>query len=145
MEKFSYETNGYNRSEVNNFVEEVISQTEGIIEKCKWQKQEIARLNDELKHYHDLEVSLKNAILKAEEAGDNIKRMAREEANMIIVDAKNNASRIVNESLLKSEKIEIKAQTIENNMKIFKRKLKLIMDQQMAVVEEIEVLKLDDN
>lgn len=145
MEKFSYETNGYNRSEVNRFVEEVISQTEGIIAKCKWQKQEIARLTEELKRYSDLEGSLKDAILKAEEAGDNIKRMAREEANMIIVDAKNNASRIVNESLLKSEKIEIKAQTIENNMKIFKRKLKLIMDQQMAVVEEIEVLKLDDN
>ena len=31
MEKFSYEANGYNRSEVNKFVEEVITQTEGII------------------------------------------------------------------------------------------------------------------
>ena len=29
-------------------------------------------------------------------------------------------------------------------MKIFKRKLKLIMEQQMAVVEEIEVLELDN-
>ena len=66
-------------------------------------------------------------------------------ANMIITDAKHNASRIVNESLLKAEKIEVKAENIENNMKIFKRKLKLILEQQMAVVEEIEVLKLDDN
>ena len=35
MEKFSYETNGYNRREVNNFVNEVITQTEGIVKKCK--------------------------------------------------------------------------------------------------------------
>lgn len=145
MEKFSYETNGYNRSEVNKFVEEVITQTEGIISKCKWQKKEIENLRQELERYRNMEVSLKDAIIRAEEAGDNIKRMAREESNMIIVDAKHNASRIVNEALLKAEKIEVKAENIENNMKIFKRKLKLIMEQQMAVVEEIEVLKLDDN
>lgn len=144
MEKFSYETNGYNRSEVNKFVEEVITQTEGIISKCKWQKKEIESLRQELERYRNMEVSLKDAIIRAEEAGDNIKKMAREESNMIIVDAKHNASRIVNEALLKAEKIEVKAETIENNMKIFKRKLKLIMEQQMAVVEEIEILKLDD-
>lgn len=144
MEKFSYETNGYNRSEVNKFVEEVITQTEGIISKCKSQKKEIESLRQELDRYRNMEVSLKDAIIRAEEAGDNIKKMAREESNMIIVDAKHNASRIVNEALLKAEKIEVKAETIENNMKIFKRKLKLIMEQQMAVVEEIEILKLDD-
>ena len=137
MEKFSYETNGYNRSEVNNFVEEVNTQTEGIVKKCKQQRDEIEKLVEELKHYRNLENSLKDAIIKAEEAGDNIKRMAREESNMIITDAKNNASRIVNEALLRAEKIEI------NNIKIFKRKLKLIMEQQMAVVEEIEVLELE--
>lgn len=145
MEKFSYEANGYNRSEVNKFVDEVITQTEGIISKCKWQKKEIESLRQELERYRNMEVSMKDAIIRAEEAGDNIKKMAREESNMIIVDAKHNASRIVNEALLRAEKIEVKAENIENNMKIFKRKLKLIMEQQMAVVEEIEVLKLDDN
>lgn len=145
MEKFSYETNGYNRSEVNRFVEEVITQTEGIISKYKAQKKEIESLRQELQRYRNMEVSLKDAIIRAEEAGDNIKRMAREESNMIVIDAKHNANRIVNEALLKAEKIEVKAENIENNMRIFKRKLKLIMEQQMAVVEEIEVLKLDDN
>ena len=62
---------------------------------------------------------------------------------MIITDAKHNASRIVNEALLKAEKIQTNADTLEQNMKIFKRKLKLIIEQQLAVVEEIEVLELD--
>ena len=119
MEKFSYETNGYNRREVNNFVNEVITQTEGIVKKCKEQRNEIEKLKEELKHYRNLESSLKDAIIRAEEAGDNIKRMAREESNMIVTDAKNNASRIVNEALLRAEKIEIKAETLENNIKIF--------------------------
>ena len=62
---------------------------------------------------------------------------------MIITDAKHNASRIVNEALLKAEKIENKSEILEKNVKIFKRKLKIIMEQQMAVVDEIEVLELE--
>ncbi|MBE6158066.1 MAG: DivIVA domain-containing protein [Firmicutes bacterium] len=143
MKKFSYEANGYNRSEVNQFVSDVISQTEGIIRKCREQSSEVEKLKKELEHYRTLENTLKTAIMKAEETGDNIKRMAREEHELIVRDAKNNASRIVNEALLKAEKIENQADTLERNMKIFKRKLKVIMEQQMAVVEEIEVLELD--
>lgn len=143
MEKFSYEANGYNRKEVNDFVNDVITQTEGIIEKCKEQKVEIAKLKEELNHYRKMENSLKDAVMRAEVAGDNIKRMAREEANILIADAKNNSSRIVNEALLKAEKIEVKADTLEYNIKVLKRKLKLIIEQQMAVVEEIEVLNLE--
>ena len=143
MEKFSYEANGYNRSEVNKFISDVIKQTEGIIKKCRTQSSEIEKLKKELTHYKSLEDTLKTAIMKAEETGDNIKRMAREEHELIVKDAKNNASRIVNEALLRAEKIENQADTLERNMKIFKRKLKVIMEQQMAVVEEIEVLELD--
>ena len=143
MEKFSYEANGYNRREVNQFISDVIDQTEGIITKCRAQSAEIERMRAELEHYKALEDTLKVAIIKAEETGDNIKRVAREEGEMIVTDAKHNASRIVNEALLKAEKVEERAAVIENNMRIFKRKLKLIMEQQMAVVEEIEVLELD--
>ena len=143
MKKFSYEDNGYNRSEVNQFISDVIKQTEGIIKKCRVQSEEIEKVKKELSHYKSLEENLKTAIIKAEETGDNIKRMAREERELIVKDAKNNASRIVNEALLRAEKIENQADTLERNMRIFKRKLKVIMEQQMAVVEEIEVLELD--
>lgn len=143
LEKFSYEENGYNRNEVNQFIRDVIVQTEDIVKRCKSQRMEIESLKRELENYKNLESTLKNSILKAEETGDNIKRMAREEAELVISDAKSNASRIVNESLLRAEKIENKADLLEKNMKIFKRKLKIIMEQQMAVVEEIEVLELD--
>ena len=142
MEKFNYEANGYNRKEVNDFVLDVITQTEGIVNRCKEQKEQIKKLKEELIHYRETENSLKDAIMRAEMAGDNIKKLAREEANVLITDAKHNASRIVNEALLKAEKIEVKAETLERNIKVLKRKLKLIVEQQMAIVDEIEVLEI---
>lgn len=145
MDKFSYEENGYNRSEVNQFVSDVIKQTEGIVKKYRSQKEEIKLLKEQLEQYKTMEETLKKSIINAEKTGDNIKLLAREEANSIIKDAKNNASRIVNDSLLKASKIEQEADTLERNMKIFKRKLKIIVEQQMAVVEEIETLDLNEN
>ncbi len=143
MEKFSYEAKGYNRHEVNQFVSDVITQTEGIIKRVKEQRTEIEELKKELEHYKNLEETLKMSIIKADKQAEEIKRMARSEGEIIINDAKTNASRIVNEALLRSEKIENNAEILEKNMQIFKRKLKLIVEQQMAIVDEIEVLELD--
>ena len=118
MDKFNYEANGYNRAEVNKFVTDVIKETEGIIKRCKDQKKEIADLKDKLSHYEDLENTLKQSLINAEQTADNVKRLAREEANIIVSDAKHNASRIVGESLLKARKIENEADTLEKNVKI---------------------------
>jgi cell-division initiation protein (septum placement) len=145
MDKFHYEANGYNRSEVNAFIERVIRETEGIINKCQEQKDEIKDLKDKLESYKILEDSINKSIVNAEKTSDNIKRLAREEANVIVSDAKNNASRIVNDALIRSERIEQQADVLERNIKIFKRKLKIIVEQQLAVVEEIEVLDLDES
>ncbi len=145
MDKFHYEANGYNRSEVNAFIERVIRETEGIINKCQEQKQELKILEEKLESYKALEDSINKSIINAEKTSDNIKRLAREEANVIVSDAKNNASRIVNDALIRSERIEQQADVLERNIKIFKRKLKIIVEQQLAVVEEIEVLDLDES
>ena len=145
MDKFHYEANGYNRSEVNAFIERVIRETEGIINKCQEQKKELKSLEEKLESYKILEDSINKSIVNAEKTSDNIKRLAREEANVIVSDAKNNASRIVNDALIRSERIEQQADVLERNIKIFKRKSKIIVEQQLAVVEEIEVLDLDES
>ncbi len=144
MEKFSYETNGYNREEVNQFVRHVIEETEDIIKKCGNQQNEITRLKEKLASYETLEDTMKKTLLNAEKVSDNVKRLAREEADFVIEDAKHNASRIVNEALLKAEKIEQEADLLKRNIQIFKRKFKIIVEQQEAIVEEIETLELEE-
>lgn len=141
--RFSIEENGYNKAEVNKLIDDVIVQTEGIIERVKKQSKEIKELKEELEKYKRMEDTLKSSMYKAEVASNNIKKQAIDEAKMIVEDAKRNASRIVNDALIRSEKIELKADTLERNVRIFKKKLKLIVEQQLAVVDEIEELDLE--
>ncbi len=142
MERFSREENGYNKQEVNKFVDDVIAQTESIVTRVKRQQNEINNLNKELEVYRGLEKTLNSSLLKAEEASNSIRKNALDEAKIIVDDAKGNASRIVNDALIRAEKIEIKADTLERNIIVFKRKLKLIVDQQQSVIEDIEELDL---
>ena len=141
--RFSIEENGYNKAEVNKLIDDVIVQTEGIIERVKKQSKEIKELKEELEKYKRMEDTLKSSMYKAEVASNNIKKQAIDEGKMIVEDAKRNASRIVNDTLIRSEKIELKADTLERNVRIFKKKLKLIVEQQLAVVDEIEELDLE--
>ncbi len=144
MNKFNIEQYGYSKTEVNKFIDDVIAQTEDIVERVKKQSKEIKALKLELDNYKKMEETLKNSMFKAEEASNNIKKQAIEEGKIIVSDAKKNASRIVNDALLRSEKIELKADMLERNVRIFKKKLKLVIEQQLTVVDEIEELKLDD-
>ena len=141
--RFSIEENGYNKAEVNKLIDDVIVQTEGIIERVKKQSKEIKELKEELEKYKRMEDTLKSSMYKAEVASNNIKKQAIDEGKMIVEDAKRNASRIVNDALIRSEKIELKADTLERNVRIFKKKLNLIVEQQLAVVDEIEELDLE--
>lgn len=143
MEKFHYETNGYNKKEVNDFIKRVIKETEGIINKCEEQKDKIKVLEEQLNTYRRVEETLKQSLINAEKTSDDLKKVANERANIIISDAKNDASRIINDALLRAEKIDEQTDILERNIKIFKRKLKIIVEQQLAVVEEIEALDLE--
>ena len=144
MEKFNRELNGYKRSEVNVFLNEVINQTEKILTKLESQKREIQFLNEKITHYKDIESSLRMALDHAENRGTYIRKEAELEANKIVEKARRNADYIVNDALIRAKKLEIKNTNIERNIRTLKRKLRAIIEQQLEVVEEIEILEVDE-
>lgn len=144
MKKFSYEENGYNRKEVNDFIEEVIGETEKLVSKIKSQQENIEKLQKEVNYYRELKEMMKNAITRAEDTSNKIKQMAMEESEILIKEAKDNASRIVNDALLKSQKTEQERTTVEKNLSIFKKKLKDTMQEYIEIVEEINKIELDN-
>ena len=84
MKKFSKELNGYNKQEVNAFLNDIIIQTEKVLAKLEKQQNEITMLKNQIIHYQDIERSLNLALTNANESGENIRRMARSEAKAII-------------------------------------------------------------
>ena len=137
MRKFNTSISGYNKIEVNNFVNEVTQEYESMLNKLKQQEQEIENLKKELVKYQNMEQTLNRALVVAEDASNQIKRVARDEAKGVIEDAKRNASRIVNDALLKADKIEQDAETLKRRVVIFKRRLRSVVDEQIEFIDSI--------
>lgn len=137
MRKFNTSLNGYSKLEVNNFVNEVTSEYEQMLAKLKKQDTQIEDLKKELEKYKNMENTLNRAIIVAEDASNQIKRLAKDEAKGVVEDARRNASRIVNDALLKADKIEQDAETLKRRVIIFKRRLKSVVDEQVEFIDSI--------
>ena len=73
----------------------------------------------------------------AEDASTQIKRMARDESKGIIDEAKKNASRIINDALIKAQKYETDAEELRKRVVAFKKKYKQAMESEIEAIEEI--------
>jgi len=138
MKKFNTSISGYAKNEVNSFVNEVAKEYENMLDNLKNKDQEIKSLQEQLERYKNMENTLNRAILVAEEASNNIKKVARDEYKGILEDAKRNASRIVNDALIKAERVEQEAETLKRRVIIFKRRFKQAVEEQLEVIEGIE-------
>ena len=137
MKKFNTSFNGYNKTEVREFVSNVCKEYESMLNKLKAQDVEIEKLKNDLVHYKDLEKTLNKTIMIAEDTSSQIKKMAREESNSIIEEAKRNASKIINDALLRNEEIEKNAEELRRRVIMFKRKYKQAMENEIEVINEI--------
>lgn len=148
MEKFNRTLRGYDPVEVNAFVDQVIGQVEKMVSEGKQKDAKInelkslevenKNLREKLAQYERMENTLNKAILMAQKTSEQIKLNAIKESETILEDAKRNASRIVNESLLRAEKTEMEANMLKRNINIFKRRLRSIIEAQLEMVNDIE-------
>lgn len=142
MEKFSTSLRGYNKEEVNKFVDDCIVKVDSMLNQLKQKDLEIEALKHDLVQYKNMEATFNKAILVAEDASNQIKRMARDESSRLIDDAKKNASRIVNNALLEAEKTQRETEQLRRNIITFKRRLKTILENQLDLVDDINHIEL---
>ncbi len=147
MRKFDTVFRGYDKYQVQKCLDEIIKNYENLLNKSKKTEEENKKLLDQLAYYQRIEDSMNRAIFTAESAGDQIKSSARKEAEALVSEARHNASRIINDALLKAEKAQNHADQLRRNTNILKRRLRQIIENQLEVIEEIDNVdfsKVDD-
>ena len=160
MRKFNYSPNGYNPDEVNAFLDDVIKQVERIIESNKQKEEVINSLRKEIndlnkvkldeqtltkaKKFDELQDTLNDAINVAKSTGEHMRMVAKQERNLILQEARQNADAILNDAITKSSKIQFEANMLRKNIISFKRRLKVSLEEQIKLVDDIEVFDIDN-
>lgn len=147
MKRFSIVEKGYDIDEVNRFIDIVIGRLEKLNTENTTYAAKIERLNAKIQEKEvnnsALDINkLEKAILAVQETSDKMKEVAREEARIIVEEAKNNANSIVHEALVRAEKIEQERMLLEKNMRVYKQRVKSIIETQLKMAEDLDEIEL---
>lgn len=138
MKRFSIVQTGYDVNEVNRFIDVVITRLEKISNENMLLNREIDRLKEENSTKKLDEQKLSKAIIAIEETTDKMKNLAKEEASMIIEEAKRNANAIVHEALVTAQRTENEANLLKKKIMVYKSKLKSEVEILSKLIEENE-------
>ena len=138
MIKFRTNIYGFNKSDVIKFVNEVADEYESIYNKLKNATIQIESLNKELERYKDLEKTLNDTLLLAQETSANAQKAAYAQSKLIVEDAKNNASKIVNNSLIKAQNIEREAEELQRKVISYKKRFIALVEFQVDEMDKFD-------
>ena len=78
---------GYNTEEVNKFLESISKEYEGVYAEIFELRDKVQRLEAELKQYKQLESTLQQTMVLAQQTADDVKQAARHEAELVLKEA----------------------------------------------------------
>lgn len=143
MKRFSIVEKGYDIDEVNRFIDIVIGRLEKLNTENTTLLAKIEKFNEKSKEESVVDTQkLEKAILAVQETSDKMREIAKQEASLIVEEAKNNANSIVHEALIKAEKLEHERMLLEKNIKIYKERIKSLIEAQLRLADDLDKIEL---
>lgn len=110
--KFSKQmVNGYNVEEVDEFLDLLTVDYEKMYKENTEYREKIEQLNEDITHYKAIENTLQSTLLMAQSTAEEVKNVAKQQAEQIIIDAKNAAQ---NEAIRLEQEIMVKRKELED-------------------------------
>src|SRR5690554_2222084 len=134
--EFSRRMRGYDEDQVNEFLDQIIKDYEGLIRENKELQTSLTSIEGRLGHFTNIEETLSKSIIVAQNAADELKSNAKKESQLIIREAEKNADRIINESLAKSRRIAIEMEELKKQSMIYRTRFRSLLEAQIEILKE---------
>lgn len=134
MKRFSIVNNGYNIEEVNSFIDVVIKKLEKLSQDNNNYLMQLEQLKKSSNQSVDMKVA--KALVAAQETSDKMKELAKAEADLIVKEAKDNASAIVHEALVNAQKTEQDYELLKKKYNVYKSRVESLVKAQLELLEE---------
>jgi len=105
-------------------------------------QQENLSLRNQVNYYKQIEATLNNSMNMIRSTGEQIRNNALKEREVIIADAKNNASRILNDALMRAERVSMETDKVKKDLIIYKNKVRSIIECQLEMIDDIEKIDI---
>ncbi len=136
--KFSKQMmNGYSVEEVDDFLDELTIDYTKNYKEVNELRSKVDELNKNLEHYKAIEETLQNTLVMAQSTAEDVKKVARQQADQIINEAKGNAQKqandLDNEILAKKKELD----DVKKQFDIYKAKMESLLISQLELLKDI--------
>ena len=129
---------GYSEKEVDNFLDEVIADYEKIYKENIDYKEKISMLNEQLNHFNDIEETLKNTLVVAQSAAEEVRINARKKAELIIREAEENGKGLIEKARNEVLTIQKEYENLRKEISVFKTRYKTFLKSQLESIDSVE-------
>ena len=148
-ETFGVQFRGFNREEVDEFLDIVVRDYEDLVRSNHEKDQHIKNLEDRLSYFDEIKDSLSQSVLIAQDTAERVKQAANDRSHNIIQQAEQDAQRLLDEAKYKAneilrqatdnaKKVAVETEELKNKSRVFHQRLKSTIESQLAIVDSSE-------
>lgn len=126
---------GYDKEAVNAFMAELVHDYETLYRDNREMTDKIEQLEKRIAQYEKMEATMNDALVLAQETGENVKNSARKEADLIIQEAEQQRRQIIAEAERQLREGCEKYAVIRNEVAVFKARMESLLNSQMQMVD----------
>ena len=137
--KFSKQMmNGYSVEEVDDFLDQLTVDYEKMYKEASENKRRIEELEKSVEHYKTIEGTLQNTLVMAQSAADEVKNIAKQQAEQIVKEAEGSARKSADDLtqtiVLKKKELE----DVEKQFDIYKAKMESLLISQLELIKDMK-------
>jgi cell division initiation protein len=140
-QQFKKALRGYDTVEVETFLEKIAEDFGGLLQENTQLSKQLASVEAELKHYKDVEKTLKQTLYSVQQSTQLTRENSLKEANLIKKEAELSAIQIVDEARVEARQLEEEALMLKQQKDSMATRLRHLLSSQL---ELLEILQMDD-
>lgn len=126
---------GYDTASVDAFMAELVHDYETLYRDNREMTDKIEQLEKRIAQYEQMEATMNNTLVLAQETGENVKNAARKEADLIIQEAEQQRKLILEDAERSLREGQEKYSIIRNEVAVFKARMESILNSQLQLLD----------
>ncbi|MEW6570614.1 MAG: DivIVA domain-containing protein [Nitrospirota bacterium] len=135
QKQFPMKFRGFDVEEVYAFLEVIREEMEDLLRENASLKETVQRLENQIKEYRDMETTLRETLLTAQQMVEDYKSNARREAELLVKEAELKADAIIKEAQERVIKIHEDIVDLKGIRRHFKEELKRLVEGHLKMLE----------
>ena len=127
---------GYSEDEVDDFLDRVVADFESLLKENEQFKAELEEVRARVEQYRQLENTLHSALIVAQETAEEVKQSARKEAQLIIREAEEEASRRIKASEQRLRELEERFGQMQREAQAFRAQIRSQLESHLELLRD---------